>query len=61
MGFDAARENAELEARLSKWEAEDDEKEKAGDGNSDDGDEKKEESGDGDGGKKDDKMDVDKK
>ena len=56
-GFDAEKENAELEARLSKMEAEDEEKEKAGgDGNGED--EKKEDGGD-DEKKDDDKMDED--
>ena len=54
-GFDAEKENAELEARLSKMEAEDEEKEKTGNGE----DEKKEEGGEDDE-KKDDKMDEDK-
>jgi len=56
-GFDAEKENAELEARLSKMEAEDEEKEKAGGGVGED--EEKEEGGEDDE-KKDDKMDEDK-
>jgi len=58
-GFDAEKENAELEARLSKMEAEDEEKEKAG--NSGGGEDEKKEEGGEDDEKKDDKMDEDKK
>jgi len=55
-GFDAEKENAELEARLSKMEAEDEEKAGNGDGE----DEKKKEEGGEDDEKKEDKMDEDK-